>query len=423
MTQISYARMPLLFFSDLSKTMNKTMNALTSVLLLAAFIVQPKLAHATPAQVAPPPKRQAPVIVPSAPKINAKAFLLIDANSGKMLAENNSEKRLPPASLTKMMSLYVISKALDSGQIQLSDTVRISKTAWKTGGSRMFVKEGQEVKIEDLLKGVIVDSGNDACVALAEHLGGSEQGFVELMNQQAKALGMNHSNFTDSTGLPNKDLYTTAQDLAILARALVNDFPQYYHWYKQKWFTFNEIRQPNRNRLLWRDGSVDGIKTGHTNDAGYCLASSAKKNDMRLIAIVLGSPSEAQRADDSERLLKYGFRFYETHKLYNAKKPIAELPLYKGTMNKLAVGLKSDQYITIPSGQYQRLSIKTETTQYLQAPIKMHQEVGHLIISFNGEELSRHPLYALNKVEQAGIFSRAQDTVVLKFKGWFGGDS
>ena len=236
--------------------MNKTMHVLASFLLFAAVIAYPKFIHAdTGRLVTPTPQKKSPLITPTQPKLNAKAYLLVDVNSGKILAEQDSEKTLPPASLTKMMTLYVISKALHNEQIHLTDTVHISKKAWKTGGSRMFVKAGQDVAIEDLLKGIIVDSGNDACVAMAEHLGGSEQGFADLMNQAAKQLGMTNSHFTDSTGLPRKDLYTSAKDLAILARALVKEFPEYYHWYKQKWFTFNEIRQPNRNRLLWRDAS------------------------------------------------------------------------------------------------------------------------------------------------------------------------
>jgi serine-type D-Ala-D-Ala carboxypeptidase (penicillin-binding protein 5/6) len=400
--------------------MNKTMHALTSFLLFAAVVVQPKILHADTGRLASPsPQKKAPHITPTQPKLNAKAYLLVDVNSGKILAEQDSEKKLPPASLTKMMTLYVISKALHNEQIHLSDKVHISKSAWKTGGSRMFVKAGQDVEIEDLLKGIIVDSGNDACVAMAEHLGGSEEGFADLMNQAAKQLGMNNSHFTDSTGLPRKDLYTSAKDLAILARALVKEFPEYYHWYKQKWFTFNEIRQPNRNRLLWRDASVDGMKTGYTDNAGYCLAASAKKNDMRLISIVLGSPTDAARADDSERLLKYGFRFFETHRLYEAEKPLAELPLYKGIDNHLSIGLAQDQYVTIPTGQYQYLSIKTEASKYLQAPIEKGQKVGDLVVVFNGEVLSTRPLHALKAVPQAGLFSRAQDSVALKFKQWF----
>ncbi len=229
-----------------------------------------------------------PLVTPSAPNLNAKAYILIDVNSGKVIAEKNSEEHLPPASLTKMMTLYVISNALHHDQIHLNDAVRVSREAWKIGGSRMFIKEGQQVSVEELLKGIIVDSGNDACVAMAEHVGGSENAFTDIMNQQAQNLGMKDSHFTDSTGLPDPNLYTTAKDLAILGRSLILDFPEYYGWYKQKWFSYNGIRQPNRNRLLWRDSQVDGIKTGHTNDAGFCLVSSAQRNNMRLLAVVLG---------------------------------------------------------------------------------------------------------------------------------------
>jgi len=294
-----------------------------------------------------------PLITPTPPTLNAKGYILIDVDSGKIIAEKNSNERLPPASLTKMMTLYVISNALRNEQIHLDDMVRISQTAWKTGGSRMFVKEGQQVSIRDLLKGIIVDSGNDACVAMAEHLGGSEEGFAQIMNQQAKDLGMTNTHFTDSTGLPNANLYVSAKDLAILGSALIRDFPTYYHWYKQKWYTYNGIRQPNRNRLLWRDSQVDGIKTGHTNDAGFCLVASAKRDNMRLLSVVLGAPSDSIRADDSERLLNYGFRFFETHQLYKAEQNISNIPLYKGQAEVISIGLIKNQFITIPSGQYQ----------------------------------------------------------------------
>lgn len=307
-----------------------------------------------------------PLVTPAPPILNAKAYILIDVNSGKIIAEKNSEERLPPASLTKMMTLYVISNALHHEQIHLADNVRVSRDAWKIGGSRMFIKEGQQVAVEDLLKGIIVDSGNDACVAMAEHVGGTENSFTDLMNQQAQNLGMKNSHFTDSTGLPDPNLYTTAKDLAILGRALIIDFPQYYDWYKQKWFTYNGIRQPNRNRLLWRDNQVDGIKTGHTNEAGFCLVSSAKRDNMRLLAVVLGEPSDSSRADDSEKLLNYGFRFFETHQLYKSGQSISELPLYKGQVDKVNVGLNEDQYITIPTGQYQRLNISTKVPSFLE---------------------------------------------------------
>ncbi|WP_131782996.1 D-alanyl-D-alanine carboxypeptidase family protein [Legionella gresilensis] len=373
--------------------------------------------------VAPSPSSSVankPLITPAPPIINAQAFILIDVNSGKIIAEKNSELKLPPASLTKMMTLYVISNALRNEQIHLNDNVRISHDAWKTGGSRMFVKEGQEVSVEDLLKGIIVDSGNDACVAMAEHLGGSEAGFAEIMNQQAQLLGMKNSHFTDSTGLPDEKLYTTAKDLAILGKALINDFPQYYHWYKQKWFTFNGIRQPNRNRLLWRNSQVDGVKTGHTSDAGFCLVSSAKRDNMRLLAVVLGSPSDSIRADDSERLLNYGFRFYETHELYKANQTVSELPIYKGKNSKLNVGLLHDQAITIPNGQYQRLSIKTQIPSTIEAPIKKGDRIGNLVVHFDDKVLDTYPLYALEDVPTGGFITRCKDSVHLMFKRWFG---
>jgi D-alanyl-D-alanine carboxypeptidase (penicillin-binding protein 5/6) len=405
--------------------MNKSRYLLTSLLLCGAMLTQSHLLNAeTPLSMdlAHPTSSVSnnPLITPTPPTLNAKAYILIDVDSGKILAEKSSDEQLPPASLTKMMTLYVISNALKHNQIHLTDLVRVSQEAWKTGGSRMFVKEGQSVSIEDLLKGIIVDSGNDACVAMAEHLGGSENGFTDVMNQQAKSLGMTNSYFTDSTGLPNPELHTTARDLAILGRALINDFPDYYHWYKQKWFTFNGIRQPNRNRLLWRDSQVDGVKTGHTADAGFCLVSSAKRDNMRLLAVVLGSPSETVRADDSERLLNYGFRFFETHALYKTNKPITELPLYKGNTETMTVGLLNDQYVTIPTGQYQRLAINTHIPKYLQAPIKKNDPIGELIVQFDNHVISTQPLYALQDAPEGGFFSRTKDSVKLLFKHWFG---
>lgn len=360
-----------------------------------------------------------PSIIPSPPTLNAKAYILMDADSGKIIAEKNSEQKLPPASLTKVMTLYVVSNALKSGQIHLDDTIRISRTAWKTGGSRMFVKEGDQVSIKDLLKGIIVDSGNDACVAVAEHLGGSETGFVELMNEQAKNLGMMGSHFTDSTGLPNPELYSTPKDLALLGQALVNNYPEYYHWYKQKWFTYNGIRQPNRNRLLWRDSQVDGIKTGHTDSAGFCLVSSAKKNNTRLIAVVMGAPSDVIRTDDSERLLNYGFRFFETHQLYKANETISSLPIYKGADKKLSLGVKENQFVTIPNGYYQRLNVQTKLPENLQAPIDKGAEIGTLLIHLDDQVIASSPLYALEAVPQGGIFTRMKDSVRLTFHRWF----
>lgn len=394
-----------------------------SMLLLLSLLAAPGVyadSVLPTASPKPTPMNNKPLITPSPPIINAKAFILIDVDSGKIIAEKNSEQKLPPASLTKMMTLYVISNALNNAQIHLADNVRISRDAWKTAGSRMFVKEGQQVAIEDLLKGIIVDSGNDACVAMAEHLGGSEPGFADIMNQQAQSLGMKDSHFTDSTGLPDEHLYTTARDLAILGRALINDFPQYYHWYKQKWYSYNGIRQPNRNRLLWRDSQVDGLKTGHTNDAGFCLVASAKRDTMRLLSVVMGAPNDSMRADDSERLLNYGFRFFETHQLYKAGKSITEMPVYKGQENKLAIGVLQNQFVTIPNGQYQRLSITTKVPATLIAPIKKGDKIGEMIIKFDDKVIDTHPLYALNSIESGGFFKRSKDAIRLTFRRWFG---
>ena len=382
----------------------------------AVFHAQPSLDNNI---IQPSAPTNNPLITPTPPPINAKAYILIDVDSGKIIAEKNSEQRMPPASLTKIMTLYVVSNALNNNQIHLNDPVRISQEAWKIGGSRMFVKEGQLVSVKELLKGIIVDSGNDACVAMAEHLGSSESSFTEIMNHQAHLLGMNNSHFTDSTGLPNPNHYTTAKDLAILSRSLINDFPQYYHWYKQKWFTFNGIRQPNRNRLLWRDSHVDGIKTGHTDEAGFCLVSSAKRDNMRLLAVVLNAPTDSARADDSERLLNYGFRFFETHPLYEAGKTISSIPLYKGKDKMLAVGLMRNQSITIPAGQYQHLSVTTQTPKYLQAPIQKGDHVGDLIVKFDNNVISTISLHALQDAPSSGFFARLFDAIRLFFAKWF----
>ncbi len=400
-----------------------------NALLFCSFLFQTTFVFADPNSMGsiiqqPTSSAQAPhanpLIIPTPPNINAKGYILIDVDSGKILAEKNSDTKLPPASLTKMMTLYVISNALKHEQIHLNDTVRISQTAWKTGGSRMFIKEGQQVHIKDLLKGIIVDSGNDACVAMAEHLGGSEEGFSQIMNQQAMNLGMTQTHFTDSTGLPNPELYTTAKDLAILGSALIKDFPEYYHWYKQKWFTYNGIRQPNRNRLLWRDEQVDGIKTGHTNDAGFCLVASAKHDNMRLLSVVLGAPSDGVRADDSERLLNYGFRFYETHALYKANQVISSIDVYKSINHKLNIGLLQNEFITIPSGQYQRLNLSTNAPKFLKAPINRGDKIGDLIVKLDEQIIANQPLYALENAPTGSLYTRAKDSMRLVFKHWWG---
>lgn len=362
----------------------------------------------------------APIIQPSPPHLSSKAFILIDVDSGKILGEKNSVTRMPPASLTKMMTLYVISYALKTGQIKLTDEVHISENAWKTGGSKMFIREGERVTIQNLIKGIIVDSGNDACVAMAEHLAGNERNFTTLMNQQAASLGMKNSHFTDSTGLPNKQHYSTAKDLAILGRALIKDFPEFYPWYKQKWFKYNNIKQPNRNRLLWRSMYVDGIKTGHTNEAGYCLVSSAKKDKMRLVSVVLNSPSDTVAADGSQRLLTYGFRFYETHELYGNEKKVTDVRVWKGKDKEISVGIKKPLFITIPSGQYSNLKMSTVLPKAIIAPVKKGDKIGELMIKLNGKVLRQKPLLAMSSTEKAGVMGRISDSINMSFHKWFG---
>lgn len=285
------------------------------------------LADTTNTIIPIPTQPQPPTFTPSAPNLQASAYILMDATSGKILAQQNADMRLPPASLTKLMSMYIISNAIKSGQVRMDDKVRVSTKAWKTEGSRMFIKVGDEVPIKELVQGIIVASGNDATVALAEHIAGTEEAFTAMMNQQAKLLGMNNSHFMDSTGLPDPNHYATAKDLATLTQAYINHFPEHYIFYSEKWFTYHGIRQPNRNRLLWRYPFADGLKTGHTSEAGYCLVSSAKKDGMRLISVVMGEPNDLGRTEDSIRLLTYGFRFFETHQLYHASNNLIQAPV------------------------------------------------------------------------------------------------
>jgi len=343
----------------------------------------------------------------------------MDANSGKVLAEKSSEDRLPPASLTKLMSVYIISGALRNGQIHLDDKVRISEKAWRTEGSRMFVKVGDEVPVKELLQGIIVASGNDATVALAEHIAGTEEAFVSMMNQQAKLLGMNNSHFVDSTGLPNPDHYSTARDLAILTQAYIKNFPEDYSYHSEKWFSYNGIRQPNRNRLLWRYQYADGLKTGHTKEAGYCLVSSAKKDGMRLVSVVLGEPNDNARTEDSIRLLSYGFRFFETHKVYNASTPLIQTRVWQGKTTDLPLGVQEDFYVTVPAGQYKRLQASLKLNNLLKAPIEKGQNCGTLNVTLNNQIVASKPLIALEPISTGGMFKRASDSVKFNIHKYF----
>lgn len=364
-----------------------------------------------------------PIIVPKPPRVNAKAYLLLDVNSGKILAQHDINKRLAPASLTKMMTMYIVSEALKSGQIKLEDKVRISKRAWHTGGSRMFIKAGQRVKLSDLIHGVIVASGNDACVALAEFLAGSEGSFAELMTQRARELGMTESNFIDSTGMPNKKHYSSVRDMAILAQALIKQFPEDYGWYKQKWFKYNGIRQPNRNRLLWRDSTVDGIKTGHTESAGYSLVASAQRNGMRLLSVVMGAPSDQSRAVGSQRLLNYGFRFYETQTLYHQGDQLRQVRVWKGYPKIIGISIPEDLVVTIAQGQYKNLNVELALQKGLMAPINKGQTIGALKVQLHGKTIAEQPIIALATVAKAGLWTRMKDSVSFRMHNWFGNDS
>ena len=359
---------------------------------------------------------QAATLIPAIPKIKAKGYLLIDFHSGRVLAEKKSDKRLEPASLTKMLTSYVVASELKKGNISLEDEVRISEKAWRMEGSRMFVEVGKTVSVEKLLKGVIIQSGNDATVALAEFVAGSEDAFVSLMNQYAAELGMLDSHFVNSTGLPHKNHYTTPRDLARLAVALIRDFPNHYKWYAEKNFTFNNIKQPNRNRLLWRNKYVDGIKTGHTESAGFCLVASALRDEMRLISVVLGTRSDEARSSESQKLLTYGFRFFETHRLYKANETLTTARLWKGTQEELSLGLSDDLYLTIPKGQYKKLVANMNLDPRIVAPVKKGQTFGTVNVSLGDEQYAQRELVALSDIESGGLFSNLVDEVKLLFE-------
>lgn len=365
----------------------------------------------------------APSIIPAPPQVSAESYLLVDAATGHVIVEKNSEQRLPPASLTKIMSSYVAASELDRGSISHDDSVDISVKAWQMGGSKMFVQEGTQVKLSDLLRGIVVQSGNDATVALAEHIAGSEDSFVDIMNQQASQLGMTNTNFVNSTGWPNENHYTTASDLAKLTIALINDYPEHYALYKEKYFTFNDIRQPNRNALLWQDSSVDGVKTGHTEAAGYCLVSSAERDGMRLVAVVMKTDSERARARESQKLLTYGFRYYETVPLYDANEALNTVRLWGGTQDRIGLGINKDVVLTLPRGGRDDLSAEMDVDSVIRAPIKQGQDLGELTVSMNDEVIFQGPLVALHDVDQAGLFGRLWDAIYLFFLQLFDGDA
>jgi len=347
--------------------------------------------------------------IPAAPAIASKSYLLMDFNSNRVLAEQDPDMRVEPASLTKMMTVYVLDHALKQGRVKLTDMVNVSANAWKTGGSRTFLDVNSKISIQNLLQGIIIQSGNDASVAIAEHLAGSEDRFAELMNAYAQSLGMTGSHFMNATGLPHTDHYTTTRDMAILSQALIKEFPESYVLYSQKEFTFNGIKQPNRNRLLWRNEAVDGIKTGFTDSAGYCLVASGKKGAMRLIAIVMGAKSDEGRTVEANKLLNYGFNFYETYKLYSALMPMKQTRIWMGQEKNLNLGLASDLYITIPKGSYKQLQANIEVSDQLKAPTKLGQVVGKLAVHYQDELLAERPVVALQNIDRGSLLGRLYD--------------
>jgi len=354
--------------------------------------------------------------VPAPPVIGAKSYLVIDATTGSTLAELDPDLQLAPASLTKLMTAYVVFDALKQGQIALDDMVTISEKAWRMGGSRMFIEVGKQVSVENLLLGMIVQSGNDASVALAEYVAGSEGVFAEMMNQYSRNLGMTSSNWVNSTGWPADDHYTTARDLAVLTRALVLNFPDYYKWYSVREFTWNDIRQPNRNSLLWRDDSVDGVKTGHTDDAGYCLVSSAERDGMRVIAVVMGTASENSRITGSQAMINYAFRFFETRLLYKGGEAITSARVWKSANEETPLGVTDDLYITVPRGTYDELESTLDIPATLVAPIAEGQPIAELAVSLGDSEVLRTPVRALEDNPTGSIWQRLRDTVSLWFE-------
>ena len=353
---------------------------------------------------------------PSAPPVSAKAYIVRDYASGKVLLNFNASQRIDPASMTKLMTAYLAFAAIAQGRLKLDQTIPISQKAYRAEGSRMFVEPNKPVNVDELLHGMIIQSGNDASIALAEAVAGSEEGFAELMTRQAAKLGMKNSNFMNSTGLPDPKHFSSAEDLSILAAAIIRDFPQFYKYYSIKEYRYNGITQPNRNRLLWLDPYVDGMKTGHTEAAGYCLVTSAKRGSMRLISVIAGAPSDYARATESQKLLNYAFQFWETQKLYDANQELAKVQVWKGKQNIVKVGTPQAHFVTLPRGQYKQLKATLMTNQPLIAPLQTGQPVGKMRIELGGKVLGEYPVVALETVPGANFIKRALDSIKLAWR-------
>ena len=363
------------------------------------------------------PAHAAQALVPQPPQLGASAYILMDALTGKVIAELNADQVLPPASLTKMMTAYMLAYELAAGNVSLDDQVHISEKAWRTEGSRMFIQEGKFVSLEDLMRGVIIQSGNDASVAVAEHLAGSEDAFADLMNQHATRLGMTHTVFHNSTGLPAEGHLTTARDLAILAQAIIRDYPEHYRVYSEKEFTFNKIRQPNRNKLLWSDNTVDGLKTGYTEAAGYCMVASAKRDGQRLISVILGASSPEVRARESQKLITYGMRFYETHSLYDAQERLANVRVWGGEQDYVELMLESELAVTIARGQAKYIKATMDINTGITAPLSAGDVLGKLIITLDTDVILEQDLVAAEDVLKGGFFKGLVDSVMRLISG------
>jgi len=373
-------------------------------LILFAFLAP--LAHAEQSVLPPPP----------APAVAGKSYVLTDFNSGQTLVSQNANERIEPASLTKLMTAYLTFAALKQGRLSMEQTLPVSEKAWRTEGSRMFIEPNKPVTVDQLIHGMIIQSGNDACITLADAIAGSEETFAQMMNQQAQRLGMTNTHFVNSTGLPHPQHYTTAHDLALLAAALIRDFPEFYPLYSIKEYKYNNIAQPNRNRLLWLDPYVDGMKTGHTESAGFCLITSARRGPRRLISVLLGADSDNARTMESQKLLNYGFQFFDTMRMYAKDQTVATLPVWKGSEHQLRAGFRQDMYIAIPRGYYSHLKASMTTTQPLLAPVSAGQRVGTLKLSLDGKPYAEYALTSLDNVQVGGIFSRTWDGLKLLFK-------
>ena len=358
---------------------------------------------------------QAATLVPAPPQIAARAYIVMDADTGKVILASREDERFPPASLTKMMTSYIVEDELTKGNISKTDLVPVSVKAWRSQGSRMFIQEGTQVLLSDLLKGIIIQSGNDASVAVAEYIAGSEAAFADLMNQHADLLGMSNSQFMNATGLPADDHYSSARDMAILARAIIKDFPEHYGIYSEKYFTYNKIRQPNRNKLLWRDNSVDGLKTGHTEAAGYCLVASAKRDGMRLISVVMGTTSEEARAQESQKLLAYAFRYFRTHQLYKEGERLQTTQVWGGKVDQVDLGPAADLAVTVARGKSDQLQATLDLDNVIEAPLSKGDVFGKVQVKLGDELVAEVPVVALQDVEEAGLLKRIWDKIALFF--------